>query len=83
MLKWIALKPSDWEQSGLTPNPHAMRCKLDTPSGYVEYIIDHLENHMRSENDYEHLGYVLPQGALIGDTTLNMLRVVEEGDINE
>jgi hypothetical protein len=81
LLKWVALTPEKWLESGLTPDPYALKCKLDTPSGHVEYIVDHLENHMRTENDYEYLGYTLPQGALIGDTTLNMLRVKEEGEL--
>ena len=74
MLNWIVATEEQYKAVNITLSPYARRFTTGTPSGDVEFIIEHVDN---QSDKFEEIVHLLPVDCFMSDTTLQMILPVE------
>ena len=74
MLNWIVATEEQYQAVNITLSPYARRFVIGTPSGDMEFIIEHVDN---QSDKFEEIVHLLPVDCFMSDTTLQMILPVE------
>ena len=79
-MKWVIATQDEYDRAGITVPSGARRFNIDTPNGEQEVILQHIELQTMSDEDYERVCNIIPQGNFVGSATLEYLLPVEVED---